>query len=121
MSSKVLIVDDDPGIQETLEAILEFEGYEVSLARDGIEALSYLEEELPGLILLDLMMPRMDGFALTQELERRGLRAALPIIVLTADGRAQEKAARLRAEDYVEKPFELSDLLDKVARLLGEQ
>ncbi|HYN87372.1 MAG TPA: response regulator, partial [Ardenticatenaceae bacterium] len=74
MNAKVLVVEDDVGLQETLAAVLEFEGYEVLIARDGIEALEVLGNGIPGLILLDLMMPRMDGFAFVKELQLRGLR-----------------------------------------------
>ncbi len=118
MNPTVLIVDDDKGVQETLEAILEFEGYDVLLAGDGLEALQRLDEMTPQLILLDIMMPRMDGFAFAEALEARGLRPAVPIIVLTADGRAKQKAAQARAESYLPKPFEVSNLLDEVERLV---
>jgi DNA-binding response OmpR family regulator len=114
----VLVVDDDRGLQETLEALLAFEGYRPIIARDGIEALDELDTALPDLILLDMVMPRLDGFGFAAELERRGLRAAIPIIVLTADGRAEEKAARVGADDFVTKPFDLDLLLQKIARML---
>ncbi len=119
MNKKVMVVDDDIGVQETLEAILEFEGYAVTSARDGIEALTLLERESFSLILLDLMMPRMDGYAFVQELKARGLRSAVPILILTADGRAKHKAEAIEADGYVAKPFELVNLLDEVARLVA--
>lgn len=113
----VLIVDDDSGVQETLEAILLFEGYEVAIARDGLEALEWLEQKTPALVLLDLMMPRMDGFTVVKELERRGRRSEIPIVVLTADGRAKEKAEQVGADGYVAKPFELNNLLEEIERV----
>ncbi len=116
----LLVVDDDRGLQEALEVILALEGYRVVVAGDGLEALDKLSEELPRLILLDLVMPRMDGFAFAEELERRGLRAKLPILVLTADAHAGEKAAQLRADDYMAKPFDMDELLQKVALLVGD-
>lgn len=119
MDRPVLVVDDDQGMQETLEAVLALEGYRVVVASDGLEALDKLGDGLPRLVLLDLVMPRMDGFAFAEELERRGLRSKLPLIVLTADGRAGEKAARLGADDYLAKPFDIDDLLEKVALLSG--
>jgi CheY-like chemotaxis protein len=120
----VLVVDDDQGLQETLEAMLSLEGYRVVVASDGQEALDKLGDGqadggLPRAILLDVVMPRMDGYAFAEELERRGLRSRLPIVLLTADARAEEKAARVRAEAYVEKPFEIDELLEKVALLVG--
>jgi CheY-like chemotaxis protein len=118
LNPTVLVVDDDLGVQETLEAILEFEGYNVMVAGDGLEALKRLDEQVPALIVLDIMMPRMDGFAFALALEERGLRPEVPILVLTADGRAQQKAERARAESYLHKPFEVTDLLDKVEQLV---
>jgi two-component system, chemotaxis family, chemotaxis protein CheY len=118
LSKKVLVVDDDTSLQETLEAILDFEGYEVTVARDGLEALARLDETMPQLILLDLMMPRMDGYAFAEELAQRGLRPRIPILILTADGRADQKAQRVGAEGYLEKPFDVMTLLDKVSRLM---
>lgn len=118
MSGTVLVVDDDPGLQEALEAILQLEGYQVATARDGLDALEQLDNALPSLILLDLMMPRMDGFTFARELERRGLRQQVPIIVLTADGRAQQKAAQVGADGALAKPFDIVALLDEVARLV---
>ncbi len=118
MSETVLVVDDDPGLQEALEAILQLEGYDVTTAGDGEDALAKLDNSLPALILLDLMMPRMDGFTFARELERRGLRTQVPIIVLTADGRAEQKASQIGADGALAKPFDIGTLLDEVARLV---
>lgn len=119
MNRTVLVVDDDLAMQVTIAGILEDEGYAVLVAGDGIDALDRLTATRPDAIVLDISMPRMDGFAFADELSRRGLRAGLPVIVLTADGRAQEKAARLGADGYLAKPFALDDLLSEVARCLG--
>src|SRR6266702_1300294 len=100
MSGPILIVDDDAGIRTTMTRILEDEGYEVYSAADGLEALAALDGLLPALILLDLTMPRMDGWTFVAELERLELRSKIPVIVLTADGRAREAQDRkLRTED----------------------
>lgn len=115
---RVLIVEDDDALRDTLAAILEFEGYAVCQARDGLHALQVLNHHTPELIILDLMLPRMDGFTFAAELERRGLRASIRILVLTADGRAPEKAARMAADAAMHKPFDLSLLLDEIERLL---
>jgi CheY-like chemotaxis protein len=119
MTRHVLVVDDDPGILETIEGVLELEGYEVDLAHDGLEALQKVTTRPPALIVLDIMMPRMDGFGLVAELERQGLHPAIPTIVLTADGRAPAKAARLGAHGYVEKPFTIEAFLQEVMRVLS--
>jgi CheY-like chemotaxis protein len=119
LGKTILVVDDDAGVQASLGEILEAFGYRTLIAGDGLEAIERLAEGLPALILLDLMMPRMDGFAFAEELGRRGLRPALPIIVLTADGRAEQKAGRVGADDYLAKPFDLDELLEKVETLAG--
>ncbi len=114
---KILIVDDDPGIQELLELALEAEGYDVRVARDGLEGLEMVAEEMPHLVILDLMMPRLDGFGFERELSVRGLRNSVPIMVLTAASRGQERRADITAEAYIDKPFSLPEFLDEVARL----
>jgi len=114
----VLVVDDDKGLQESLQALLEMEGYAVAVAGDGLEALQKLEDSQPAVILLDLMMPRMNGHEFLEELQRRGRRPAIPIIVLTADGHAKQKATQLRAEGYVAKPFDITALLNEIDRVL---
>jgi CheY-like chemotaxis protein len=119
MSTSIMVVDDDPLIQMTISGILEDEGYAVVCAGDGLEALAKLDEVRPAAILLDITMPRMDGYAFAAELTRRGLRETLPLIVLTADGRAPEKAAQLGADGYLAKPFNLPTLLAEVARVAG--
>jgi CheY-like chemotaxis protein len=118
VSRCILVVDDDPTLRLTVGGILEDEGYRVVAAGDGLEALAKLDEEQPAAILLDMAMPRMDGAAFAVELERRGLHGATPIIVLTADSRAAEKAARVGAAGYLAKPFTLHTLLAEVARVI---
>jgi CheY-like chemotaxis protein len=121
MTATILVVDDDPLIRLTVTGILEDEGYTVIDAGDGLEALealTKLDGVQPAAILLDITMPRMDGYAFAEELARRGLRDALPVIVLTADGRAPEKAARVGAEGFLTKPFTLPTLLAEVARVV---
>ncbi len=116
MSKTVLIVDDDIGLQETLSAILESEGYEPVMASDGLQAMEKLNQMTPAVVLLDLAMPLMDGKSLVEELERQGRRQQVPIIVITADGRARSKAAAIGADAYVEKPFRIPVLLDEIER-----
>ncbi len=101
-----------------MQAVLEGEDYEVVIAGDGLAALEKLATVMPALILLDLMMPRMDGFTFALELERRGLRSSIPIIVLTADSRGKQKANQLGANNYLDKPFDIPDLLDKIAQFM---
>jgi len=119
----VLVVDDDPDILEALAEILESEGFVVRRARNGKEALDRLWPDPPQLILLDLMMPVMDGRDFSQHMRRRtepGV-AQIPIIVLSADRSVSPKAKEVGALGYLAKPFELSDLLEMVRGALRQQ
>jgi two-component system, chemotaxis family, chemotaxis protein CheY len=108
---RVLVVDDDPDILDALSEILEAEGYDVQRARNGREALQRLEQGLPDLVLLDLMMPVMDGWEFARSLAPG---ARPPIIVLSADRNVSAKAKEIGALGWLAKPFELSELLDAV-------
>jgi CheY-like chemotaxis protein len=118
-SHVVLVVDDDPDILEALSEILEAEGFEIRRARNGKEALDRLEPDPPKLILLDLMMPVMDGWEFAQRMRQRPSVAHIPIIVLSADRNVGLKATDIGATGHLAKPFELSDLLDMVRRALA--
>ncbi|MFE3195044.1 response regulator transcription factor [Nocardia sp. NPDC059240] len=117
-SAKVLVVEDDPNVRSTLEQLLRFEGYRVSVAADGREALDLLELDRPDLAVVDVVMPRLDGLSLCRTLRRRGDR--LPILVLTARGQAGDRVAGLDAgaDDYLGKPFDTEELLARLRALL---
>ncbi|MFC2000761.1 response regulator transcription factor [Chloroflexota bacterium] len=127
MPEKILVVDDDPDILDASAMILESRGYQVITARDGVEGLAKLEAENPDLMILDLLMPKLDGFAVCKELQnpKWSNRRGTPILILSS---VREEAARRRYElemgrelamdDYVEKPFPPEQLLERVARLL---
>ena len=121
MGKKVLIADDEPNIVISLEFLMKREGFEVSIARDGEEALRKVEEGLPDLILLDVMMPKKSGFEVCQQLRANPAYAALKIIMLTAKGRDTEvtKGLDLGADAYMTKPFSTKDLAAQVKSLLG--
>lgn len=114
----VLVVDDDPDILQTLALCLSSEGYKVTTASNGQEALDLLDREQPACVLLDLMMPVMDGWQFVAELERRGVRQS-PLLILSADRAVQGHAYKLRAEAFLAKPFDLDELLGKVHQLTG--
>lgn len=114
----ILVVDDERTIRELLRQALQDDGYHVIAACDGIDALKKLEAGQPALILLDLAMPRMDGMAFSDELQRRGLRPGIPLLVMSASPHAPSCADRIGAERFVAKPFDLNNLLDDVADLL---
>ncbi|MDY6836906.1 MAG: response regulator [Thermodesulfobacteriota bacterium] len=126
-STKILVVDDDPDMRETLQMILESAGYAVVLAEDGEQCLSKLKEEPFDLLLLDLLMPNMDGFEVCKALKdpRYAKYASMPIIILSSvqEGVSQrryelETGVRLDIDDYVEKPVESSVLLDRVGKII---
>lgn len=127
MPYKILVVDDDPDIRDALSMILESKGYQVVMAQDGIEGLATLRSEMPNLLILDLLMPKMDGFAVCKELQdpRWSKYRNIPILILTS---VREEASRRRYEletgldlnvdDYVEKPVSPDVLLHRVESLL---
>ena len=119
MTHRILVVDDEPNIVMSLEFILQQSGFETAVARDGDEALQQVEEFRPDLVLLDVMMPRRDGFEVCQTLRATGWNA-LRIVMLTAKGRDTEVAKGLAvgADAYVTKPFSTRDLVAKVRELL---
>ena len=111
----ILVVDDDEAIRRIVLDVLEWEGYRVEVAGDGLEALDLIDRSPPSLILLDMRMPVLDGWEFVQELTKRGVR--VPIIVMTAAVNAQQWATEIGADAYLAKPFDLVDLIDLVARL----
>lgn len=114
----ILVVEDDEAMQLGLRHNLEYEGYEIVVAGDGREALQKLEKLQPDLVLLDVMLPRMDGFAVLGELRKTQPR--LPVIVLTSKSLEADKLQgfRLGADDYVTKPFSVQELLARVSAVL---
>lgn len=106
----VLIVEDDEGIQESLKDALEDEGYVVAQAYNGREGLDYLARERPSLVLLDFMMPVMNGVAFCEELRKREP-TGVPIVLLTADARADDRARELGVTAFIRKPMTIEDLL----------
>jgi CheY-like chemotaxis protein len=111
MSHKLLIVDDEVAILEALTDILSVEGYEVATAANGAEGLKRASVERPDLILLDLMMPVMDGQEMLRRLKEDPNLRAIPVVVMSA-GRVTK--AELQGSHFLAKPFELDDLLDTV-------
>ncbi len=120
MSKKILLVDDEPSILLSLEFLMEQEGYDVHTATDGDEALQSVRETLPDLILLDIMMPKRDGFEVCQIIRANPEWKETKIILLTAKGREvdQEKGLALGADDYITKPFATQELIKKVNMIL---
>ncbi len=130
MAEKILIVDDDPDILDALTMILESQNYEVITARDGVEGLANFKAEIPDLMILDLLMPKMDGFSVLKELQdpRWSKYKNIPILILTS---VREEASRRRYEletglelgvdDYVEKPMPPEVLIERVGKLIKKK
>jgi len=123
---KILVVDDDPDIIEAITSVLEgIEEYDVRTARDGLECMQKIKEEIPDMVILDLLMPRMDGFAVVRDLRESPRYRDLPIMILTS---VREDASYRRYElemglmmdvqDYIEKPVPPTELLRRIANLL---
>ncbi len=116
----VLIVDDDPGVRDTLKALLEREDYQLCFAHDGQDALEKAQAIIPSVILLDVMMPEMDGFEVCQRLRTMPLLAEVPIIILTA---CDDRSSRLQgiqagADDFLSKPFDREELRARIRTIL---
>jgi adenylate cyclase len=117
--AKILVVDDIPENVRLLEAVLVPRGYEVVTARDGLEALDLVESEKPDLILLDVMMPGLDGYGVCTNLRANDDTAVLPVIMVTSSiGQEKTKAIEAGADDFIPKPFNHDELLTRVRSLL---
>ncbi|MEU6754659.1 response regulator transcription factor [Spirillospora sp. NPDC046719] len=117
-AARILIVDDEPAVRESLSSSLEFEGYRVAEAADGAMALERVQADRPDLVVLDVLMPRMDGLTTCRRL--RALGATMPVLMLTARDMVGDRVTGLDAgaDDYLAKPFELDELLARVRALL---
>lgn len=117
MATKLLIVDDEPNICESLRLYLESEGYEVKIANDGVDGVSYFKMYEPDIVLLDIMMPRKDGWQVCREIREVSSR---PIIMLTAKGEIFDKVLGLElgADDFIVKPFDMKELSARIKAVL---
>lgn len=115
---KILVVDDEQAVRDSLRRSLSFNGYNVVLAEDGIQALEMIDKEQPALVILDVMMPRMDGLEVCRHLRSEG--DDRPILILTARDNVSDRVGGLDAgaDDYLAKPFALEELLARVRSLV---
>ncbi|HEX2527118.1 MAG TPA: response regulator [Geminicoccus sp.] len=120
-AKRILIVDDEPNILRSLDFLMTRAGFSVELAHNGREALVALEHEPPDLLLLDVMMPELDGYVVCEQIRKDPRWDATKIVMLTARGREAERARGLAlgADDYVTKPFSTRILVEHVKSLLG--
>ena len=119
--AKILLVDDEPDFVETVEFFLRGSGYEVFVAKNGKEALEQAEREKPDVVLMDVMMPEMDGLEACRHLKTDPSLKSVPIIMLTAKGQVQDvkDALAAGAHSYVVKPFNLPDLVERIEMMLS--
>jgi len=117
MARKVLIVEDDHNIADLLRLYLEKEGYEVAIAPDGVKGVERFRSEQPDLVLLDVMLPGMDGWAVCRSIRTE---SKTPIIMLTAKSETEDKVYGLKqgADDYITKPFEMKEVLARIEAVL---
>ncbi len=120
--SRILLVDDEPDIVETVSFMLQSRNYQVSVASGGQEGIEKAREEHPDLLLLDIMMPDIDGYDVCMKLKGDADTKDIPIIMLTAKGESEAvlKSHSLGADDYVVKPFSLPTLLSKLKKFLDK-
>lgn len=117
MDTKILVVDDDPNISDLLKIYFENEGYEVKVATDGVESVNYFKMYEPDLVLLDIMLPKKDGWQVCREIREI---SSKPIIMISAKGEVFDKVLGLElgADDYVVKPFDIKELSARVKAVL---
>ncbi|MGC8492107.1 MAG: response regulator [Syntrophobacteraceae bacterium] len=125
MGKYILIVDDDPDMVETVGIMLESKGYEVGKAYDGIEGEESIRQRQPDVLVLDVMMPRKNGYVLCSELKKNEKTRHIPIILLTAVGEAVRSTTyshadgrMTEAEDYISKPVDVQTLVNSIERLV---
>ena len=120
-SKRVLICDDDPVILRLLQVNLELEGYDVLLAHDGEHAIEVATGEKPDLVILDIMMPRLDGYQTCERLMASEQTKGIPVVFLSAKAQQAdiERGKEFGVADYLTKPFDPNDLIDIVQRLIG--
>jgi DNA-binding response OmpR family regulator len=118
---RILICDDDPAILRVLQVNLEVEGYEALLAHHGEEALEVAQREKPDLIILDIMMPRLDGYQTCERLKASDDTKQIPVVFLSAKAQASdiEKGKGYGVDDYLTKPFDPDTLISTIERLLS--
>jgi CheY-like chemotaxis protein len=112
-----MVIEDDLSVRETIQDVLEVEGFQVTQAANGQEALDHLRSGHPRVILLDLMMPVMDGWQFRDEMRRDPSLSAIPVVVMSADAGLEGKAAGMDAVAVLQKPITLDRLLETVHRL----
>jgi len=123
MKTKILLVEDNPATMEVMQQELEVLGYDVAIARDGAEAVEMAGSELPDLIIMDMLMPKMDGSEATGRIRKNPKTQAIPILAATAKALPEDRDICLASgcDDYIAKPFSYRELHDAIEKLLKRQ
>jgi DNA-binding response OmpR family regulator len=122
MPQRVLVVEDEPNIVESLSFLVRQAGYNILIARDGLAAIRTMEDHIPDLILLDVMLPRMDGYDVCRSIRADKRLSHIPIIMLSAKGKDldRRKGLELGANEYLTKPFSTREVVSMLKTYLGE-
>jgi DNA-binding response OmpR family regulator len=122
MEREILVVDDEPNVIRSLKFVLEKEGYDVSVATNGEEAMTKIQESKPKLMFLDVMMPKKNGYEVCREVKGDSGLSDIHVIMLTAKGQQadREKGLNAGADEFMTKPFSLMAIVDKVKEILGD-
>ena len=124
MANKIMVVDDEPDVVDLVKLVLESDGFSVVTAYSGKEALEKIDQEMPDLVLLDIMMPQMDGWEVYSRIRANPRTKDIPVAMLTAKSQFIDKMIGLhvvKVDDYITKPFGRSELLERVKRILKEK
>jgi two-component system response regulator VicR len=124
MANKIMVVDDEPDVVDLVKLVLESDGFDVVTAYSGKEALDKIGNEMPDLVLLDIMMPQMDGWEVYSRIRANPKTKDIPVAMLTAKSQSIDKMIGLhvvKVDDYITKPFGRSELLERVKRILREK
>jgi len=121
LGKKILVVDDEPNIVRSLTFVLDKGGYDVSIAGDGVEAMSMIRESKPNILILDVMMPNKSGYDVCSEIKSDPELQDIHVVMLTAKGQVGDREAVLSqgADEYISKPFSPIEILARVKELLG--
>ncbi len=119
MGIRVLIAEDEPHIVESLSFVLGREGFDVSAVLDGEAVVSRLREQRPDIVILDVMLPQLNGFEVLKRIKSDAALSGIPVVILTAKGQAQDRhmAVEIGADGFMTKPFSNRDIVDEVRRL----
>jgi Response regulators consisting of a CheY-like receiver domain and a winged-helix DNA-binding domain len=124
MANRIMVVDDEPDVVDLVKLVLESDGFDVVTAYSGKEALEKIDKDLPDLVLLDIMMPGMDGWEVYSRIRANPKTKDVPVAMLTAKSQSIDKMIGLhvvKVDDYITKPFGRSELLERVKRILKEK